>query len=180
LNHLLHIGCFTCVLGLACRSQSQAVPTASRAGVMQIGGGWSMASPDYAQKNIQGASIYGTFDFTRHFGVEGDIHLVRLVKPTNISEDSYLLGPRYVIRHNRFSPYAKALFGIGRFNYLFENAPTASYTYKIYALGGGLDVQATHRINVRAIDFEYQNWPGYGTSGLTPFVGTIGVAYAFR
>ena len=180
MKRLYFIGYFACVLGLASLSHAQAVPTASRAGLAQIGVGVTMASPDYAQKNIKGITIYGSFDFTRHWGIEGDIHKVSILTPTDIGEDSYLLGPRYVFRHNRFSPYAKGLLGFGRFQYQPDNAPYATYTYKIYSLGGGLDIQATQHINIRAIDLEYQKWPGFPTNGLTPIVGTIGVAYAFR
>lgn len=146
---------------------------------MQIGAGWSVANPDYAQRDVQGISIYGDLDFKHHLGVEGDIHRASIITPTNIGVDSYLLGPRYIYHRNRFSPYAKVLFGLGRFKYKFENAPEAAYTYKIYAFGGGLDIRATRRINVRAIDFEYQKWPGYPAHGLTPLVYTFGAAYAF-
>lgn len=146
---------------------------------MQLGGGWSIANPDYAQRNVQGFTIYGNLDFTRHWGIEGDIHRVSLLTPTNVGVDSYLLGPRYVYRYNRFNPYAKVLFGLGRFKYKFDNAPEAVYTYKIYAFGGGLDISATKRINIRAIDFEYQEWPGYPPHGLTPLVYSFGAAYVF-
>lgn len=146
---------------------------------MQIGAGWSIANPDYEQRDAQGISIYGDLDFKHHLGAEGDIHRASLITPTNIGVDSYLLGPRYVYHRNRFSPYAKVLFGLGRFKYKFDNAPEAAYTYKIYAFGGGLDIRATRRINVRAIDFEYQKWPGYPTHGLSPLVYTFGAAYAF-
>ena len=61
----------------------------------------------------------------------------------------------------------------------FANAETA-YTYKIYSFGGGIDIQATHNINVHAVDFEYQQWPGYQANGLTPQVWSFGAAYAFR
>jgi len=180
LKRLSLIGCFVSVLGLASWSYPQATPTATRAGVAQIGGGVSLASPDYAQRKIKGITIYGTFDFTRHWGIEGDVHKVSIITPTDIGEDSYLLGPRYVFRHKRFNPYAKGLLGFGRFQYQYDTSPHTTYTYKIYALGGGLDIQATPHINVRAIDLEYQQWPGFPTTGLTPIVGTIGVAYAFR
>lgn len=139
-----------------------------------------MASPDYAPHKIEGVTVYGTFDFTRHWGIEGDIHKVSLITPADVGEDSYLLGPRYVFRHDRLSPYTKALLGIGRFQYQFDTAPHAAFTYKIYSLGAGLDIKATQHINVRAIDLEYQRWPGFDGNGLTPIVGTVGVAYALR
>jgi hypothetical protein len=165
---------------LADRCNAQAVPTASRAGIAQLGAGWSFAKPDYGPQRIQGATVYGSFDFTRHWGIAGDVHLNSFITPSDIGEDSYLLGPRYVFRHNRFTPYAKAQLGLGRFHYVYDTTPHTTYTYKIYGLGGGLDYQATNHINVRAIDFEYQKWPGFPTSGLTPLVFSFGAAYAFR
>ncbi len=171
------IGCFTCVLGLTGWSCAQAVPTAARPGIAQIGGAGSLTSPDYSPNKVGGLAIYGTLDFTRHIGIEGDIHY-SLVTPAQVAENSYLIGPRYVFHHKHLHPYAKALFGFGRFNY--AHATTATYTYKIYALGGGLDIRATKHINVRPIDFEYQQWPGFPANGISPLVGTIGAAYAFR
>ncbi len=179
MKRLSLIGCFACVLGLANWLHAQAVPTADRAGVVQFGAGLSLANADYSPHKIKGISVYGSFDFTRHWGIEGDIHKVSIITPADIGEDSYLLGPRYVFHHKRFNPYAKALLGFGRFQYQFDTAPHTTYTYKIYAFGGGLDFLATHHINVRAIDLEYQKWPGYPPNGLTPIVGTIGVAYVF-
>jgi hypothetical protein len=161
-------------------SNGQAVPTESRRTTVQIGTAWSVASPDYAQKKTQGVSIYGTLDFARHWGIEGDIHRTSMMTPTDIGEDSYLLGPRYVIRHNQLRPYAKALLGFGRFHYMYEHAPEATFTYKIYTFGGGMDVRATQHLNLRAIDFEYQQWPGFPPNGLSPMVFTFGAAYAFR
>lgn len=179
MKSFFQIGCIVSVLGLAASAWAQATPTASRISHLQLGGGWSIANPDYAQRKIQGFTIYGDLDFTRHWSLEGDIHRVSIVTPTDVGVDSYLLGPRYVYRHNRFSPYAKVLFGLGRFKYQFDYAPEAVYTYKIYAFGGGLDIKATRRVNIRAIDFEYQQWPGYASHGLSPAVYSFGAAYAF-
>jgi hypothetical protein len=175
------IGCFACVLGLSAWSNAQAVPAASRSGGLQIGGGVTYARPDY-DRPIKGLTIYGDYDFTKHFGIEGDIHFVNLITPGDIGETSYLLGPRYRRQYGRFTPYAKGMLGIGRFQYQYPSQykKASAYTYKIYALGGGLDLRATRHINVRAFDFEYQGWPGYGKHGLTPIVMTVGVAYSFR
>ena len=177
----LQLGMFTSLLwSSASLSHAQAVPTASRAGIAQIGGGWSFAKPDYSPQKIQGYSIYGSFDFTKHWGIEGDIHKISMVTPSDIGEDSYLLGPRYVFHHKRANPYLKAMGGLGRFQYQYDDTPHYYYTYKIYAFGGGVDFQTTHHINIRAIDFEYQGWPGFPTNGLSPLVFTFGAAYAFR
>lgn len=179
MKSFLQIVCITSLLGLANAAHAQAVSSAERLAAIQIGAGWSIANPDYGQRDVQGFSIYGDVDFKHHFGVEGDIHRTSMITPTGIGEDSYLLGPRYVYHHNRFSPSAKVLFGIGRFKYKFNNSPDTAYTYKIYALGGALDIRATRRIVVRAIDFEYQQWPGYPPTGLTPLNFSFGAAYAF-
>jgi hypothetical protein len=55
-----------------------------------------------------------------------------------------------------------------------------AYAYKMYSFGGGIDIQATPSINLRAVDFEDLQWPGYQPSGLTPRVWSFGRAYAFR
>jgi hypothetical protein len=107
------IGCFACVLSLTTWSHSQAVPTASRSGALQIGAAGTFINPDYTQPYLKGISIYGDLDLTQHIGVEGDIHF-SVITPDDISENSYLIGPRYKWHHKRFEPYAKVLFGFGR------------------------------------------------------------------
>jgi hypothetical protein len=169
-----------CVFGLSVFAHSQAVPTATQFGTMQIGLGGTIVSTDYTQPKAKGLSVYGTFDFTRHIGVEGDIHYASLFTPGDIGENTYLFGPRYVFHKNRFHPYAKVLLGIGTINYQFDFAPHYSTSHPAIALGGGIDIKATRSINVRAFDFEYQDWPTYSVHGLSPIVTTFGVAYAFH
>jgi len=152
---------------------AQAIPTAQKQSSLQLGVGWGFASPDYGRRKIQGLTIYGDYDLTRHWSIEGDIHLNHIVTPNNIGEDTYLIGPRYVFPLNRFQPYAKFLGGFGRFK------TTSAFTYGVYAFGGGIDFRATSHINIRAVDFEYQRWPGFRDSGLTPMVYTFGAAYRF-
>ncbi|MEO8735321.1 MAG: hypothetical protein ABI380_02155, partial [Edaphobacter sp.] len=81
------IGCFACVLSLTTWSHAQAVPAATRSSSLQIGGGYTYARPDY-DRPIQGISVYGDYDFTRHLGIEGDLHFVSLITPGDIAEDS--------------------------------------------------------------------------------------------
>ncbi len=184
MKRILFILSFAFLLGTTARfSHAQAVPTATRNSSVQIGAGYSFASPDYGQKKIQGYTIYGTYDFTRHWGIEGDIHRISVITPTDIGEDSYLLGPRYVFHYGRFRPYAKGLLGLGRFKTDYDPRslrPNYANTYKMYALGGGADMRASRHWNIRLVDFEYQGWPGYGKNGLTPYVFTFGAAYTFH
>jgi hypothetical protein len=176
---------FACFFGLtifaaAPFALAQAIPTASRAGTLQIGIAGTYVNPDYGEHYTAGPTLYGTLDFTQHIGVEGDIHMASILTPGDIGEDSYLFGPRYVFHHKRFSPYIKGLAGIGVINFQFDNIPHSSAKYIIYAVGGGLDIKATRHINVRAIDFEYQQWPTFSPHTLSPYAITVGVAYSFH
>lgn len=175
------IGCFVCIFGLTSWSHGQAVPAASRSGRLQVGAGVTYARPDFSYP-IKGISVYGDYDFTGHIGVEGDLHFVNLFTPADISEDTYLIGPRFVFHHRRFSPYAKALFGLGRFGYQYPSqwGHASTYTYGVYAFGGGLDLRATRHLNIRPFDIEFQRWPGFKNDGLTPIVMTFGAAYTFH
>lgn len=157
----------------------QAIPAASRIAALQVGVGVTIVNPDYGPKDIQGITLYADYDLLKFIGIEADIHRVSIITPTDLGEDSYLLGPRFYFRKYRFKPYAKAMAGIGRLNFQTPYySPASSSTFGIYALGGGVDIAVTRRINIRAIDFEVQKWPGYG-KGLTPTAITFGVAYRF-
>lgn len=177
----IFIGCFACVLSLTPWSHGQAVPTASRFSTIQIGAGGTFISPDYTQQYLKGFAIYGNYDIGQHLGVEGDFHY-SVITPSEISENSYLVGPRYKWHYKRFEPYAKVLVGLGRFGFQAgHNFPfAATFTYFQFAPGGGLDIRATRHINVRAFDVEFQKWPGFNPNGLSPIVYTIGVAYTLR
>jgi hypothetical protein len=157
---------------------AQAGPTAERVAAVQVGGGLTIVRPDYEPNTIMGYAFYGDYDFTSHFGIEGDIHIANLITPSDISESSYVLGPRYVFNKGRFHPYGKALLGLGVFTFQAVNGlPASSSTHRMYAFGGGLDIAVKRRWNVRAFDMEYQQWPGFTANGLTPIAFTVGAAY---
>ncbi len=180
LKRLNILGLFVSVLGLSVAAHAQAVPTATgNAHHLQIGGGYSFASPDYTETNIGGGTIYGTYDVYRRIGVEGDIHFLTLHTPSDIGETTYLLGPRYMYQRGRIQAYGKFTGGIGRFQFqsgdLFFNP--ATFTYAAIAFGGGVDIRVRKHINVRAIDFEAQKWINFKPHTLSPYVFTFGVAY---
>lgn len=160
---------------------AQASPTATRAAFIQVGAGLSVFQPDYNQGPIKGYSFYGTFDFTSHIGLAGDIHVINVITPGDIAESSFLFGPRFVMHRGRLHPYGKALAGIGVFTFqpVYVTSSSSSSSHKMYAFGGGLDVNVKRHWNIRAFDFEYQRWPGVGANGLTPYGITVGSAYVF-
>lgn len=167
-------------------SHAQAIPAATRLRSPQVGVGFSFAVPDYGGTFLKGFTAYGDADIWRRLGVEATMHYVSVFTPTDIGEDTYLIGPRFsLIRQGRVNAYVKALGGVGRFEYQSGYYPHPhTDTFGVFSIGGGIDFRASKHLNVRAIDIEAQKWPGYGTPGyaahgLSPFVTTFGVAYAF-
>jgi len=161
----------------------QALPTASAAGILQVGGGVSNAQGDEFTNRLTGLTGYATLDFRSHIGAEIDVHILNLIAPFNFVEDTYLGGARYVWHRGRFTPYVKVLGGIGQ-TYIKQPSstfvPGTPSTKLVVAGGGGIDIRLPWHINVRAIDFEYQMWPGYGKDGLNPSMLTCGAAYRFH
>lgn len=176
------IGGFACVwiLSMATMLRGQAVPTASRLGSIQVGAGWFLANPDFAQKHIQGMTFYADLGLPHNLGVEGEIHY-SVITPTDVSENLYLAGPRYIVRYKRVEGYAKALVGAGHFGLQIGSNPVPqTNTYFAYAVGAGVDVRVTRHINIRAFDFEVQKWPSFPPNGLSPLSGSVGAAYVFH
>jgi opacity protein-like surface antigen len=144
-----------------------------------VGAGFSSANTDYLPKRVNGTTIYADWDFYHHFGLEGEFRYIKDGK-TNIYEKTYEIGPRYSrTYHERFSPYAKALYGRGVFNFTYRNQTIANLAYNMVGFGGGLDYKALRFLNVRA-EYEYQRWFGFPPNGLAPSVITIGAAYRFH
>src|ERR1700723_4296838 len=98
LKTLMTIGSLAGVLSLTSMGHAQAIPTAIARGNLQVGAGIAYAEPDYGQKSIKGISAFADFDLTTHIGVEADIHYVALVTPTDLAENTFVIGPRYVYR----------------------------------------------------------------------------------
>ena len=179
LRTLVRIACLASLISLSGVGHTQAMPTATGHGGLQAGIGWTYAEPDYAQKAIQGFTIFGDLDITPHIGAEAEYHYLGLVTPTDLAEDSFFVGPRFILPRGRFRIYAKALVGIGYIDIqeTEDNPQGGAGSYFAYGGGGGVD----YRINKRWVargDFEYQHW-GYLT-GLTPSDITVGLAYRFR
>ena len=91
-------------------------------------------------------------------------------------ERTYEIGPRYVRDYGRFSPYVKAMYGRGVFNFPPQNA--ANLAYNMFAGGAGVDYRVLPYLNVR-FDYEYQDWSSFPPTGLKPQLFTIGAAYHF-
>ncbi len=169
-----------CLLGASSISEAQNIAAAKRDFGFQVGVAGSSYTLDYNDGREEGIAVYGDLDLPRHLGLEAIYRNASIQTPHDIGENHILVGPRLRVRRGRFILYGKALVGIGTINFQQGYfAANSSQSYFIYALGGGLDYHATHHINVRLIDFEYQLWPTFQPHGLTPTGFSIGAAYAF-
>jgi len=162
----------------AVSARAQVEPAAMSSGFHISGGALgSMAQPDYAGEGIAqtspnrlyGVGAYVDLHFSRWIQIEGEGRWMRFNTYKGITEDTYLVGPRIpIVTFHRVTPYGKFLVGLGSGSFLTGN------TF-VFAYGGGADVRLTHRLTLRAIDFEYQQWRV--TPTLSPYGGSVGISY---
>jgi hypothetical protein len=163
------------LLGGASALYSQALPTASRTGDVQIGAGYSIARPDYVQQTFPGFAAYADFDFRPHIGVEGEFHQVYSTNGDQSYERTYAIGGRYFRTYGALVPYVKAMVGRGDFNYPFGQTELG---YNLFAAGVGADLKLGPWLRVRG-EYEFQKWASFPNGGFTPQIVTIGAAYHF-
>ena len=174
---LLRAIAFIGLLGAATMLHAQSEPTASRLGDLKIGGGFSTANSDYADR-YNGGAAYIDFDFLPHIGVEGEFHFVK--DSSDLYEKTYEAGGRYFRTYGKFVPYAKLMYGRGVFNFPpFADGFRPNLAYNLAAAGIGVDYKVKPYLYVRA-DWEYQHWFGFQNSSLSPSILTIGAAYHFK
>lgn len=159
-------------------ADAQGLPTATRLGDLQIGGGFTFARSGYnfTPLHLIGETVYTTFDMRHFWGGEFDFHNLKGTEDSTVYERTYEIGPRVFLTRGAFKPYAKALIGRGVYNFPQGRANIA---YNMYTFGGGADLAVRRQINVR-LDYEYQNWAGFPLGTLHPSVLTLGVAYHFH
>ncbi len=175
-SRLALIPLLACCLISAALAQSS--PTASRAGDLQFGGGFTLGNSDYNFNNVSlnGGAFYISFDQRSHWGYEAGFHQVKPSSDASVYERTYEVGPRFYLTKGRFAPYAKVLYGRGVYNF---SGNIANIAYNLYTFGGGTDFYLTPGLNLRA-DYEYQNWQGFPIDTLHPGLITIGAAFHFR
>jgi hypothetical protein len=163
------------LLGGASILHAQATSTASRAGDLQFGLGYSTAKPDYGQQSFQGITAYVDFDRHSHFGLEAQFHQVSSTNSDQSYQRTYEVGGRYFRTYGPLVPYLKAMIGRGDFNYPFGQT---DLSYTLYAGAIGADYKIGAHLRLRA-DYELQSWSGFPNESLTPQILTFAVAYHF-
>lgn len=197
--------CLIPLLLIPVAAHAQAVSTASRLADVQAGITFTVANSDYTNSisnpssandvfNLaqptgnsvywKGYGAYANLDLRYHYGLELSYH--HASSPgTQLSESTIEFGPRYIFHVGRFSPYAKALYGRGLFNFAAYDAngnsvQIANVGYNVLTAGGGLDLKLRPGLNLRLFDYEYQHWLNFPPSKLNPQVLSFGVAYHFH
>ncbi len=165
------------LLGFGAASASaQVAPSAFRSPIsLTVGGFASGFKPDYVPNKLGGVGAYVDLNVFHGFGVEAEGRWQRFNEVAGISQDNYLIGPRYKTRHFwKARPYVKALGGFSNMN--FENN-IGSGRFTTIAFGGGVDLQLSRKWSVRAVDAEYQIWPKFLGSTLSPYGVSVGIGY---
>lgn len=166
--------CFASLLVLVPSLNAQAIYTADQKTRIQVGGGALALSPDYAPGRVIGFSAWGDYDFSKYIGVEVSTHFGEFITPNDLTENSYMIGPRFSYRRHKLTLYGKALVGRAT---ITNQDTNGSSTFNAYAFGGGVEYRILRKINIRAIDFEQQRWLDFGQNGLTPTAISIGASY---
>jgi hypothetical protein len=175
---LTKIFMFIVLLATLVTAKAQTVPDAYEGPFSIYAGGFgSFFKPDYPPSNLYGAGTFVDIAFRKHVQIEAEIRWLEFNKPTAGSyQINYSIGPRIPIRKfGRFDTYGKFLISDTKLDY----GNLGYGHYLDYTMGGGADVRLTHRLRLRAIDFEYHYIPAQDvfTSSVTPYGVSVGIAY---
>ena len=163
------------LLGGASILHAQATSTASRAGDLQLGLGYSSAKPGYGQQSFQGITAFTDFSRSSHFGLEAEFHQLSTTNNDQSFQRTYEVGGRYFRSYGLFIPYLKVMIGRGDFNYPFSQTDLA---YTLYAGGIGTDFSISPSLRLR-MEYKVQDWSSFPNEALTPQIFTFAVAYHF-
>ncbi len=163
------------LLALGAAACAQAHPAASGPGSnITVGGGFSAVQSDYGKDKLGGGFAYVDVHPQWRFGLEGEARYLRYHTNQGVHETTYLGGAHVYLRPENFRPYVKVLARVGRLDFPFGYG---TGTYLVIAPGAGFDLQVSDRIAIRAIDFEYQDWPQFTYGALNPYGISMGISF---
>lgn len=172
-------------LTMARPASAQAVPSADAGGLtLSAGGTASGYYLQYGEVKMLGATGFVDLGSRRRLGIEGEarwliFHLTNNNATNDIHATTYAIGPRYTLHFiGKFQPYAKALLGVGQFNFPYNDGHDNTL---VVAPGGGVDYHINRRIRLRLADIEYQYWPQFAYSkSSTSAMSSFGVSSGIR
>ena len=171
---------------LACISARAQVTESATARqlTINVGGFGSGFNPNNNSRPIYGTGTnhlggFGTYvdiHFTHWFQLEGEARWLRFFEYSGEHQDHYLIGPRVPIyRFGRAQAYGKAMIGIGKMTFPHDYGYG---TFTALAFGGGIDYRLSRKFTLRAVDFEFQDWPNFlPETTIRPYGISVGLAY---
>ena len=135
-------------------------------------GGFSI---ERAGANFMGWQASMNGNITHHLGLVADFGgQYKTVVGVPMNSYQFLFGPRLLIRRNRVTPFVHALFGgirngVGSTTILGVTTPSVSATNLGMGIGGGLDINLSNRLALRAIQFDWtpEHIAGTSIAGIT-------------
>lgn len=157
-------------------ARAQNIPTAIGPGsYVAVGGEVSAFQVDYGQRVLGGAVLFADVNPTWRIGFEAEARYLRFNQFEDVTESTYLAGPRVMLRPGPLRPYVKFLVGAGNIHLPFHYAQG---TFLCYAPAAGVDYIVNDRVTVRVLDFEYQLWPDFAPYGeLHPYGLSAGISF---
>jgi hypothetical protein len=148
------------MFSLAASAQEMGV-TAPKA---EIFGGYQYTRFD-GGTNANGWDTAATANFNNWFGVAGDFSgAYKSQNGVSFSNYTYTFGPQVSLRRNeKFTPFAHFLLGGFRDSASLAGSSASDSGFAMMA-GGGVDVKATRRIAVRAIQFDWLSLRSNGST----------------
>lgn len=141
------------------------------------GGFVSGFQPDDGPNYLLGGGTFVDAHLTHWVQIEGEARWLRFNEYAGEHEDNYLIGLRVPVKQfgSRSTVYAKGLVGLGKMTFP-NNYGYGSFTD--IAFGGTWDYRLSRKLVLRAVDFEYQDWPKWlNNSSLYPYGISVGVGY---
>lgn len=129
-----------------------------------------------ATDHLAGLGTYVDLHFTHWIQIEGEARWLRFEQYAGEHQDNYLIGPKVPIhRFGRAHLYGKAMIGVGKMTFPHNYGYG---TFTALAFGGGIDYELSSKLTLRAVDFEYQDWPRFLTgTTIMPYGVSVGMAY---
>jgi hypothetical protein len=159
-----------CLAGMA---QAQTVPAGDEGG-LAIWAGTSGSSyyVQYGERKMVGVTAFVDADTRRRLGIEVEGQWVEFRQSAGVHIETYSIGARYHFSVGRFQPYVKGLAGFGDFNFPYN---LATGRFLVATAGGGIDYRLSRKIEIRAVDCEYQNWPKFTFGNMTTLSVSVGL-----
>jgi hypothetical protein len=161
-------------LGSGGVARAQVAPAADKGGLaVSVGALASGATLQYGNRKMIGLTAVLDADTRRRIGIEAEARWLEWRQTEDVHAETYSIGLRYHLDFKtRFQPYVKGLAGEGIFNFPYG---LANGHYVVLTAGGGLDYRLNRGIHIRAVDFEYQDWPRFTYGNMTTAALSAGV-----